>query len=53
MPRKPSRETPVERIYREVTGQKMPDSIKRILLRKPKIKANAYEIQPQEDRISN
>jgi hypothetical protein len=34
--RKPTRaETPIERIYREETGRKMPDSIKRILLRKP------------------
>ena len=38
MPRKPGRETPVERIFREVTGQKMPASIRRILLRKPKEK---------------
>jgi hypothetical protein len=34
MPPKPRRETPVERIYREVTGRKMPTSVKRILLPK-------------------
>jgi hypothetical protein len=38
MTRRPSRETPVERIFREVTGEKMPASIRRILLRKPKAK---------------
>jgi hypothetical protein len=38
MPRKPNRETTVERIYREVTGQKMPQSVKRILLHKAKFK---------------
>jgi AraC-like DNA-binding protein len=38
MPRKPNRETTVERIYREVTGQKMPQFIKRILLHKAKFK---------------
>ncbi len=31
-----SSETPVERIYREVTGNKMPAAVKRILLRKQK-----------------
>ncbi len=31
-------ETPIERIYREVMGRKMPQSIKRILL--PKRKAH-------------
>jgi hypothetical protein len=38
MPQKPNRETPIERIYREVIGQKMPQSIKRILLHTPKYK---------------
>jgi hypothetical protein len=33
MPRNP-RETPIERIFREVTGREMPQSVKRILLRK-------------------
>jgi hypothetical protein len=36
MPPKPRRETPIERIFREVTGRKMPPSVKRILLRKRK-----------------
>jgi hypothetical protein len=36
MPRKPPRETPVERIFREVSGYKMPASIRRILLPKQK-----------------
>jgi hypothetical protein len=36
MLRKPSQETPVERIFREVCGYKMPASIRRILLRKPR-----------------
>ena len=36
MPKKPPRETPVERIYREVTGKKMPAVVKRILLPKQK-----------------
>jgi hypothetical protein len=31
-------ETPIERIYREVTGNKMPAGVKRILLRKRKAK---------------
>ena len=30
----PPKKTPIERIYREVTGYRMPQSIKRILLRK-------------------
>jgi len=32
MPLKPRRETPIERIYREVTGNKMPGVVKRVLL---------------------
>jgi len=28
--------TTIERIYREVTGRKMPNSVKRILLPKPR-----------------
>jgi hypothetical protein len=35
MPRKP-RETPIERIFREVTGREMPQSVRLILLRKPR-----------------
>jgi hypothetical protein len=34
MPRAP-RETPIERIFREVMRQKMPLAVKEILLRKP------------------
>jgi len=34
----PRTETPIERIYREVTGNKMPAVVKRILLRKKKAK---------------
>jgi hypothetical protein len=37
MPRKP-RETPIDRIYREVMGRDMPRPIKLILLRKPRAK---------------
>jgi hypothetical protein len=36
MPPKPRRETPIERIYYEVTGRKMPPSVKRVLLPKPR-----------------
>jgi hypothetical protein len=38
MPHKPQRETPIERIYREVMGPKMPLAVRRILLckRKPR-----------------
>jgi len=36
MPLKPRHETPIERIFREVTGRKMPASVKRILLPKPR-----------------
>jgi hypothetical protein len=38
MPRKPPRETPIERMFREASGYKMPASIRRILLRKPRPK---------------
>lgn len=38
MRHKPHRETPIERIFREVTGRKMSPSVKRILLRKRKAK---------------
>jgi hypothetical protein len=33
-----ARETPIERIYREINGKKMPLTIRRILLRKRKTK---------------
>jgi hypothetical protein len=38
MPHKPHRETPIERIYREVIGRKMPLAVRRVLLRKRKPK---------------
>jgi hypothetical protein len=41
MLRRPRRETPIERIFREVTGRKMSAAIKRILLRKPTAKRKA------------
>jgi hypothetical protein len=34
MPRKALRETPIERIFREVMGRRMPPSVRRILLPK-------------------
>jgi hypothetical protein len=40
MPGKPHRETPIEHIYLEVTGRKMPLAIKRVLLRNRKSKVN-------------
>ena len=45
MPRHlPAKETPIERIYREVRGEKMPDAVKRILLKphKSKIKLKPW-----------
>ena len=41
MPHKPHPETPIELISREVTGRRMPPSVKRILLRKRKAKAKS------------
>jgi hypothetical protein len=41
MLRRSRRETPIERIFREVTGRKMGSAIKRILLRKPTAKRKA------------
>jgi hypothetical protein len=38
MKRKSGKETPIERIFREVSGRKMNQTEKRILLRKPKYK---------------
>jgi hypothetical protein len=40
-PHKAHPETPIERIFREVTGRRMPPSVKRILLRKRKAKAKS------------
>jgi hypothetical protein len=38
----PRKETTIERIFREVSGHKMPPSIRRILLRKPTAKRKAH-----------
>ena len=42
MPLKPRRETPIERIYREVTGNKMPAVVKRVLLPKRRPSGNEW-----------
>ena len=42
MPLKPRRETPIERIYREVTGNKMPAEVKRELLPKRRPSGNEW-----------
>jgi hypothetical protein len=47
------RETPIERIYREVTGNKMPAAVKRILLRKHKdhrvlMDSTVHELKSEE-----
>ncbi len=41
MVHRPHRETPIERIFREVTGRKMSAAIKWILLIKPKAERKA------------
>jgi hypothetical protein len=41
MKRRPTKETPIERIYRKVTGHKMGSDIKRILLRERTTKRKA------------
>ena len=41
---RPRRETPIERIFREVNGRKMSAAIKRILLSKPKAERKAGEM---------
>ena len=41
MKRRTIKETPIERIYREVTGHKMSPALKRILLRQPPTKRKA------------
>jgi hypothetical protein len=38
----PRKETTIERIFREVSGHKMPPSIRRILLPKPTAKRKVY-----------
>jgi hypothetical protein len=43
MPHKPPHETPIERIYREVTGNKMPAVVKCILLPKQRIERQQME----------
>ena len=45
MPFKPRRETPIERIYREVTGNKMPAVVKRVLLPKRRPSGNEWSRQ--------
>ena len=42
MPVNPRRETPIERIYREVTGNKMPAAVKRVLLPKRRPSGNEW-----------
>ena len=44
MPR-PPRETPIERIFREILRQKMPLAIRDIVLRKP-------IVQPKQSRLA-
>jgi hypothetical protein len=44
MPRKTRRETTIERIYREVTGLKMPHAIRMILLGKPRANPTEWEM---------
>jgi hypothetical protein len=51
MPLKPRRETPVERIYREVTGNKMPAVVKRVLLPKRRPSGNEWSHQLGEPII--
>jgi len=45
MPLKPRRETPIERIYREVTGNKMPAVVKRVLLPKRRLSGDEWSRQ--------
>jgi hypothetical protein len=45
MPLKPRRETTIERIYREVTGDKMPAAVKRVLLAKGRPSGNEWSPQ--------
>jgi len=48
MPHKPPHETPIERIYREVTGNKMPAVVKCILLPKQRTEQQQMESPPGE-----
>ncbi len=43
-----AKETPIERIYREVHGEKMPEAVKRILLKPLQVKdqTEALELSP-------
>ena len=45
MQHKPRHETPIERIYREVTGNKMPAVVKRVLLPKRRPSGNEWSRQ--------
>jgi hypothetical protein len=42
MPRRPHRETTIERIYRQVTGNNMPAAVKRVLLPKRRPRGNGW-----------
>jgi hypothetical protein len=48
MPHKPRHETPIERIYREVTGNKMPAVVKCILLPRQRTERQRMESPPGE-----
>jgi hypothetical protein len=51
MPHKPHRETPIERIYREVMGRKMPLAIRRILVKKTQAQADATLNKPAPNPV--
>jgi hypothetical protein len=51
VPLKPRRETPIERIYREVTGNNMPVAVKRELLPKRRPSGNEWRRQWGEPTI--
>jgi hypothetical protein len=53
MKRKSPKETPIERIFREVIGRKMNATEKHILLRKPKYKLKPYKFQQVSANIPN
>ncbi len=40
--RKPHRETPIERMFRQITGRKMNRMERRYFLRRPKLKPKRY-----------
>jgi hypothetical protein len=52
MPFKPRRETPIERIFREVTGRKMPATVKRVLLPKRRPSGSERSLQCGEPMIT-